>query len=68
MTANFFFSPTFEGIPSPGPGEIYYASITPFRRMNELKLDIDIPDDVVQKFKLFWSDFKDTPLRGRGCC
>lgn len=35
------------------------------RRMNELKLDIDIPDDIVLKFKQFWSDFKDTPLRGR---
>ncbi|KAK4438151.1 putative DNA helicase MCM9 [Sesamum alatum] len=35
------------------------------RRMNELKSDIDIPDDIIMKFKQFWSDFKDTPLKGR---
>ncbi|XP_022744591.1 uncharacterized protein LOC111295372 isoform X4 [Durio zibethinus] len=35
------------------------------RRTNELKLDIDIPDDVTLKFKQFWSDFRDTPLKGR---
>lgn len=35
------------------------------RRTNELKSDIDIPDDVVMQFKKFWSDFKDTPLKGR---
>ncbi|KAJ9552059.1 hypothetical protein OSB04_016104 [Centaurea solstitialis] len=35
------------------------------RRINEIKLDIEIPDDIVQKFKEFWSDFKDTPLKGR---
>ncbi|XP_035540173.1 probable DNA helicase MCM9 isoform X2 [Juglans regia] len=33
------------------------------RRTNELKSDIDIPDDVIMKFKQFWSDFKDTPLK-----
>ncbi|KAL8536203.1 hypothetical protein ACS0TY_011734 [Phlomoides rotata] len=35
------------------------------RRMNELKSDIHIADDVIMKFKQFWSDFKDTPLKGR---
>ncbi|XP_024960455.1 probable DNA helicase MCM9 isoform X2 [Cynara cardunculus var. scolymus] len=35
------------------------------RRINEVKLDIEIPDDIVWKFKTFWSDFKDTPLNGR---
>ncbi|KAM7470618.1 hypothetical protein LguiA_008801 [Lonicera macranthoides] len=34
-------------------------------RTNEQKSDIDIPDDVIMKFKQFWSDFKDTPLKGR---
>lgn len=33
--------------------------------MNELKSDIHIADDVIMKFKQFWSDFKDTPLKGR---
>ncbi|XWS68265.1 hypothetical protein CRYUN_Cryun04dG0075800 [Craigia yunnanensis] len=35
------------------------------RRTNELKSDIDIPDDVTRKFKQFWSDFRHTPLKGR---
>uniref|UniRef100_A0A6M2F5C4 Probable DNA helicase MCM9 n=1 Tax=Populus davidiana TaxID=266767 RepID=A0A6M2F5C4_9ROSI len=35
------------------------------RRTNELKADIDIPNDVIMKFKQFWSDFNDTPLKGR---
>ncbi|GAA0172536.1 DNA metabolism protein [Lithospermum erythrorhizon] len=35
------------------------------RRMNVLKADIDIPEDVIMKFKQFWSDFKDSPLKGR---
>ncbi|KAJ8529904.1 hypothetical protein K7X08_036739 [Anisodus acutangulus] len=35
------------------------------RRMNELKADIDIPDDVALKFKQFWTEFRDTPLKGR---
>ncbi|KAL0335084.1 UNVERIFIED_CONTAM: putative DNA helicase MCM9 [Sesamum radiatum] len=35
------------------------------RRMNELKSDIDIPEDIIMKFNQFWSDFKDTPLKGR---
>ncbi|XP_051131573.1 probable DNA helicase MCM9 isoform X2 [Andrographis paniculata] len=35
------------------------------RRMNELKSDINIPDEVIMKFKQFWSDFKDSPLKGR---
>ncbi|KAA8536431.1 hypothetical protein F0562_028909 [Nyssa sinensis] len=35
------------------------------RRTNELKADIDIPDDVIMQFKQFWLDYKDTPLKGR---
>ncbi|KAH0458116.1 hypothetical protein IEQ34_013431 [Dendrobium chrysotoxum] len=35
------------------------------RRTNELKSEIEIPDDVIKTFEQFWSDFKDTPLRGR---
>ncbi|PSS02767.1 DNA helicase [Actinidia chinensis var. chinensis] len=35
------------------------------RRLNELKSDIDIPDDVIMTFKQFWLDFKDMPLKGR---
>ncbi|KAH9658104.1 putative DNA helicase MCM9 [Citrus sinensis] len=35
------------------------------RRTNELKSDIDIPDDIIMQFKQFWSEFKDTPLKGR---
>ncbi|KAM3377519.1 putative DNA helicase MCM9 isoform X2 [Capsicum galapagoense] len=35
------------------------------RRMNELKSEIDIPDDAVLKFKQFWTEFKDIPLKGR---
>ncbi|XP_020089705.1 probable DNA helicase MCM9 isoform X1 [Ananas comosus] len=34
-------------------------------RTNELKSEIDIPDDVMKKFKQFWSECRDTPLRGR---
>ncbi|XP_052193198.1 probable DNA helicase MCM9 isoform X2 [Diospyros lotus] len=35
------------------------------RRTNELKSDIDIPDDVVMTIKQFWLKFKDAPLKGR---
>ncbi|KAL4196460.1 hypothetical protein AMTRI_Chr04g246300 [Amborella trichopoda] len=35
------------------------------RRTNELKLDIDIPEDVVKKFEQFWTYYKENPLRGR---
>ncbi|KAJ8754804.1 hypothetical protein K2173_012728 [Erythroxylum novogranatense] len=35
------------------------------RRTNELKSEINIPDDIIKKFKQFWLDFKDTPLKGR---
>ncbi|XP_031262197.1 probable DNA helicase MCM9 isoform X2 [Pistacia vera] len=35
------------------------------RRTHELKSDIDIPDDVIKQFKQFWTEFKDTPLKGR---
>lgn len=36
-----------------------------FRRINEIKLDIEIPEDIILQFKNFWSDFKDTPLKGK---
>lgn len=35
------------------------------RRTNQLKSEIDIPDDAIKKFGKFWSDYKDTPLKGR---
>uniref|UniRef100_A0A7N0VE45 Probable DNA helicase MCM9 n=2 Tax=Kalanchoe fedtschenkoi TaxID=63787 RepID=A0A7N0VE45_KALFE len=35
------------------------------RTTNEQKLEIEVPNDVVIKFKQFWSDYKDTPLKGR---
>ncbi|KAK7412145.1 hypothetical protein VNO78_03594 [Psophocarpus tetragonolobus] len=35
------------------------------RRINELKSEIDISDDIVKKFKQFWVHFKDSPLKGR---
>ncbi|KAG2396242.1 DNA helicase [Vigna angularis] len=35
------------------------------RRVNELKSEIDVSDDVVMKFKQFWAHFKDSPLKGR---
>ncbi|KAK9666919.1 hypothetical protein RND81_14G220800 [Saponaria officinalis] len=35
------------------------------RWTNELKSDVDIPDDIIIKFKKFWEKFKDTPLKGR---
>ncbi|CAE5981030.1 unnamed protein product [Arabidopsis arenosa] len=35
------------------------------RRTNELKSEIDISDDMIEKFKNFWSHFRDTPLKGR---
>ncbi|KAK4766343.1 hypothetical protein SAY87_007985 [Trapa incisa] len=35
------------------------------RRMNELKSDIDIPGDLIMKFRKFWSCFQVTPLKGR---
>ncbi|CAM8935252.1 unnamed protein product [Rhodiola kirilowii] len=35
------------------------------RRTNEQKLEIEVPEDVLMKFKKFWSDYKDTPLKGR---
>ncbi|CAL5363282.1 unnamed protein product [Camellia sinensis] len=34
-------------------------------RIKELKTDIDVPDDVINQFKNFWLNFKDTPLKGR---
>ncbi|XP_028073919.1 probable DNA helicase MCM9 [Camellia sinensis] len=38
---------------------------TSARRIKELKTDIDVPDDVINQFKNFWLNFKDTPLKGR---
>ncbi|XP_076924852.1 putative DNA helicase MCM9 [Bidens hawaiensis] len=35
------------------------------RQINEIKLDIEIPAEVIQQFENFWSEFKDTPLSGR---
>ena len=35
------------------------------RRTNELKSEIDISDELIEKFKNFWSHFKDTPLKGK---
>ncbi|GMN58942.1 hypothetical protein TIFTF001_028034 [Ficus carica] len=35
------------------------------RRTNDLKSDINVPHDILMKFKQFWSEFKDTPLKGR---
>lgn len=35
------------------------------RRTNELKSDIDIPDDIIKKFDQFWVDSRATPLKGR---
>ncbi|CAI9104079.1 OLC1v1002690C1 [Oldenlandia corymbosa var. corymbosa] len=35
------------------------------RRMNDLKMGIDIPDDVILEFNKFWAGFKDNPLKGR---
>ncbi|KAK6916148.1 MCM OB domain, partial [Dillenia turbinata] len=35
------------------------------RRTNELKADIDMPDDIIMQFRNFWSDFQTTPLKGR---
>ncbi|CAH8319317.1 unnamed protein product [Eruca vesicaria subsp. sativa] len=35
------------------------------RRTNELKSEIDISDELIEKFKNFWSHLKDTPLKGR---
>jgi len=34
------------------------------RRVNELKSEIDISDDIVMKFQQFWAHFKDSPLKG----
>ncbi|KAI5448384.1 variant 3, DNA helicase mcm9 [Lathyrus oleraceus] len=34
-------------------------------RINELKSEIDISDVMVMKFKQFWNQFKDAPLKGR---
>ncbi|EPS66337.1 hypothetical protein M569_08440, partial [Genlisea aurea] len=35
------------------------------RRTNDLKSEINIPGEMMVKFKQFWSEFKDTPLKGR---
>lgn len=35
------------------------------RRPNELKSDINIPDNIIIQFKKFWENFRHTPLKGR---
>ncbi|KAG6535677.1 probable DNA helicase MCM9 isoform X1 [Zingiber officinale] len=35
------------------------------RRTNDLKSEIDIPDEAIKNFEQFWSHYKATPLRGR---
>lgn len=35
------------------------------RRTNELKSEINISDDLIEKFKNFWNHFRDTPLKGK---
>ncbi|CAH9125679.1 unnamed protein product [Cuscuta epithymum] len=35
------------------------------RRINELKSEIDIPDDIIFKFKQFWQEYELSPLKGR---
>ncbi|VFQ78231.1 unnamed protein product [Cuscuta campestris] len=35
------------------------------RRINELKSEVDIPDDIILKFKQFWIEFEGSPLKGR---
>ncbi|KAK1314847.1 Protein PROLIFERA [Acorus calamus] len=42
------------------PSEVQLEEL---RRINELKSDNNIPDDIVKKFEQFWSHFKDTPLK-----
>lgn len=52
--ANFFVQLLF----------VVMVNIISYRRTNELKLDTNIPDDIVMKFKQFWLDFRDAPLKG----
>ncbi|XP_062233313.1 probable DNA helicase MCM9 [Phragmites australis] len=35
------------------------------RGTNELKSDIEIPDETIKEFEHFWEEHKDTPLKGR---
>ncbi|KAJ3695837.1 hypothetical protein LUZ60_001214 [Juncus effusus] len=35
------------------------------RRTNDLKSEVDMPDDIIKKFEQFWSDYRNTPLKGR---
>ncbi|XP_024313395.1 probable DNA helicase MCM9 isoform X3 [Brachypodium distachyon] len=35
------------------------------RRTNELKSGIDIPEEIVKEFDLFWAEYGATPLKGR---
>lgn len=44
--------------------EFTYSDFDVSRRTNELKSEVDIPDDVMKKFEQFWSECRDTPLRG----
>jgi len=41
----------------------FYSFIV-FGRVNELKSEIDVSDDIVMKFKQFWAHFKGSPLKG----
>lgn len=43
---------------------LLHGIATIFRRTNEIKSEIDIPDDVIVEFKKFWLEFKETPLKG----
>ncbi|CAL5405863.1 unnamed protein product [Camellia sinensis] len=42
---------------------LHFYSRTKAARIKELKTDIDVPDDVINQFKNFWLNFKDTPLK-----
>jgi hypothetical protein len=35
-----------------------------YRRTNELKSGIDIPEEIIQEFDFFWAKHRDTPLKG----
>lgn len=61
-SVNFVSYCSFVHMPAPYPLRCYVLLV--LRRTNELKSEIDIPDDVVKKFEQFWSDFKNTPLKG----
>ena len=35
-----------------------------YRRTNELKSGIDIPEEIIKDFELFWAENRATPLEG----